>query len=89
MRQLLLYISVLLLFSLGKAWAQGTAAEQKRLIYFTDKANTPYSLQQPQEFLSAKAIERRQRQNITLTARDLPVDPAYVAGLKEQGVPVV
>ncbi|GAB3201023.1 hypothetical protein ABID22_003346 [Pontibacter aydingkolensis] len=88
MRQLLLYISVLLFAPYFVAQAQETSPEQKRLVYFTDKANSPYSLQQPQDFLSSRALERRQRQSIALKERDLPVNPSYVTGLKEQGVKV-
>ena len=84
----LFYIALLLLVSFLKVQAQTTTPEQKRLIYFTDKANTPYSLQQPQAYLSARSLERRQRQSIALQTRDLPVNPAYVAGLKEKGVKV-
>ncbi len=68
--------------------AQASTENQKRLIYFTDKANTPYSLQQPQAYLSAKAVERRQRQGIPLKPRDLPVNPAYITGLKDKGAQV-
>ncbi|WP_162056408.1 S8 family serine peptidase [Pontibacter pamirensis] len=92
MRQLLLFFSLFLLF-IPAVSAQDTggtteAAEQKRLIYFTDKNNTPYSLSNPLQFLSPKAIERRQRQHIPITPRDLPVNPAYVDGLKALDVHV-
>ncbi|MCC9135288.1 S8 family serine peptidase [Pontibacter silvestris] len=90
MRLLLLYIFFLL--PLPATFGQGQTSEdvegQKRLIYFTDKVNTPYSITEPEQFLSSKAIERRSRQNIAVTARDLPVDPAYVAAIKQLGVEV-
>lgn len=85
MRQLLLYISLLLL---APAYAQEATPEQKRLIYFTDKKDSPYSLQQPLQYLSQKALDRRQRQSISLKERDLPVNPAYVNGLKSKGAKV-
>ncbi|WP_187632113.1 S8 family serine peptidase [Hymenobacter lutimineralis] len=71
----------------GAAWAGPTpparrAATQKHLIYFKDKAGSPFQLDQPDAFLSARAQARRQRQNIALTAQDLPVNPSYVAQLK-------
>ncbi len=84
----MLYISILVLSITYGAQAQDAEIEQKRLLYFTDKADSPYSLQQPQEFLSAKAVERRQRQNIALAQRDLPVNPSYVDGVKNKGVKV-
>ncbi|MBC5991815.1 S8 family serine peptidase [Pontibacter cellulosilyticus] len=88
MRQFLLYIFMLLCAPYFVAQAQDTSPEQKRLIYFTDKANSPYSLQQPLAYLSQKALDRRQRQSIALKERDLPVNPSYVTGLKAQGVKV-
>ncbi len=64
------------------------AEEQKQLIYFKDKAATPFLLQQPLAFLSPKALERRQKQKIKLTERDLPVNPAYVQKVKDLGISV-
>ncbi|UOQ70862.1 S8 family serine peptidase [Hymenobacter cellulosilyticus] len=61
---------------------QTTGTVRKHLIYFRDKANTPFSTTQPQAFLSARSLERRTRQNISVQPRDLPVSPGYVAQLK-------
>ena len=88
MRQIVLYITLLLIVSVNTASAQEAVPEQKRLIYFTDKNDSPYSLQQPLQFLSQKALDRRQRQSISLKERDLPVNPAYTNGLKDKGVKV-
>jgi len=60
--------------------AQGTV--RRHLVYFRDKAGTPYSVSQPQAFLSARAISRRTRQGIAVLPRDLPVTPAYVAQIR-------
>jgi serine protease AprX len=60
--------------------AQGTV--RRHLVYFRDKAGTPYSVTQPQAFLSARAIARRTRQNIAVQPRDLPVNPAYVTQVR-------
>lgn len=54
-------------------------------IQFTDKASTPYSLAVPEQFLSARSLERRQKQGIALDESDLPVDPAYVSALLAAG----
>ena len=62
---------------------------RKHLIYFKDKDNSPYSLSTPWQYLSDRAIMRRQKQQIALTNRDLPVNPEYVAGLKNNGAEVV
>ncbi|WP_045689524.1 S8 family serine peptidase [Hymenobacter sp. AT01-02] len=55
---------------------------RKHLVYFRDKAGSPYSTTQPLAFLSARAVQRRQRQNIAVQPRDLPVNPSYVQQVK-------
>ena len=57
-------------------------------IFFTDKNNTPYSLNEPEDFLSQRALERRTKQGISLTENDLPVDPQYVSGIRQAGADV-
>lgn len=54
-------------------------------VQFTDKAHTPYSLSEPQAYLSPRAIQRRMRQGIPIDSLDLPVDPAYIAQLLDAG----
>lgn len=58
-------------------------------IEFTDKNNTPYSLDNPQEYLSQRAIDRRQAQNIAIDSLDLPVNPSYIVALQELGLEIV
>lgn len=53
----------------------------KYAIFFTDKKNSPYTLQEPEKYLSTRAIERRKRMNIPLDSTDLPVNPAYIQGV--------
>ncbi|GAA4007938.1 S8 family serine peptidase [Hymenobacter fastidiosus] len=66
----------------GPSARPSAATVRKHLIYFTNKANSPFSLSQPQAFLSGRALQRRTRQGIALKPRDLPVNPAYVAQVK-------
>ncbi len=56
----------------------GQTAPDTYWIQFTDKEGTPYSLDQPEEFLSARSIARRIAQDIPFDELDLPVDPAYI-----------
>ncbi|HYF68958.1 MAG TPA: S8 family peptidase [Ohtaekwangia sp.] len=58
------------------------------MVFFTDKANTPYSISQPGDFLTQRAISRRLQQNVAITEQDLPVNPGYVSGVKETGAQV-
>ena len=60
----------------------------KYLITFKDKTNSPYSISKPLEFLSQRSINRRQKQNITLKIRDLPVNPAYISEIKKTGAEI-
>lgn len=43
-----------------------------------DKGQTPYSIDKPEEFLSQKALERRQRQGIAIDSSDLPISQEYI-----------
>jgi hypothetical protein len=63
--------------SLNKYWVQ-----------FTDKKDTPYSIFRPQEFLSPRAVERRQRLGIEIDEMDLPVSPKYIKELKKNGATI-
>jgi subtilisin family serine protease len=58
-------------------------------IEFTDKNNTPYSLNNQQEYLSERALNRRNAQNIAIDSLDLPVNPSYIAALQELGLEIV
>ena len=51
---------------------------QKYFVAFTDKSETPYSINNPQAFLTQRAIDRRTAQGIQIVEEDLPVNPAYV-----------
>lgn len=53
------------------------------MVFFNDKANSPYQIEEPISYLSQRAINRRVNQNIAITEEDLPVNPAYVAGIRE------
>jgi serine protease AprX len=44
---------------------------------FADKANVPYSIDQPQEFLSERALSRRALHQTKITELDLPISQAY------------
>jgi len=46
-------------------------------IYLSDKNNTPYSIDNPSEYLSQRAIDKRERFNIPITEQDLPINPEY------------
>jgi len=57
-------------------------------IEFTDKNSTPYSLDNPQEYLSERALNRRNAQGIPIDSLDLPVNPSYIEGLENIGLEI-
>lgn len=61
---------------------EGFSENDRYVVYFLDKLNTPYNVDQPEEFLSSRAIERRIRQNIEISESDFPVNPQYVSELR-------
>lgn len=46
-------------------------------IQLKNKAQSPYSVNNPEEFLSSRAISNKARYNIPITEQDLPVNPQY------------
>ena len=65
------------------------AQNSKRyLVYLKNKENSPYSIQKPEEFLSARAINRRKNQDIKITTRDLPVNPNYLEAITNTGAKI-
>ena len=75
---------VLTIFFVGFSWAQ----TDRYMVFFKDKLNTPYSVDEPAQYLSERAIERRLRQGIAITESDLPVSIDYVSQLTALGVDV-
>ena len=64
-------------------------APDKYYIQFTDKNNSPYSLNHPEEFLTARALARRARFHIPIKENDLPVNPQYVKAVAGTGVKIL
>lgn len=61
---------------------------QKYLVLLKDKTGTPFSTDKPEAFLSKRAVERRLKQRIAVTQRDLPVNPAYVSQIRQTGAKI-
>lgn len=58
------------------------------MVFFKDKEGTPYSIDNPLEFLSAKALERRDKHDVAVSQFDFPPNPAYLQQLRETGAEV-
>jgi len=61
-------------------------APDKYYIQFTDKNNSPYSLDHPEDFLTERALQRRSNQDIPVVENDIPVNPQYLQGVADVGV---
>jgi serine protease AprX len=57
----------------------------KYIIRFKDKAGTPFTINNPSAYLSAKAIDRRTKQNIAIDETDLPLTPRYIDSIRLAG----
>ena len=64
-------------------------AQNRLVVFFTDKNNSPYTVSNPLQYLSQRAIDRRTNQGIAITTEDLPVNPAYVQGLVNAGATIL
>ncbi len=60
----------------------------KYWVELTDKDNSPYCTCRPGEFLSQRALERREQANIPIVENDLPVSPTYLTALKNNGLQI-
>lgn len=74
----------LLTLALSVSASAGTTLYRYR-VQLADKAETIYSIDHPEEFLSPRSIERRIRQGLKIDSTDLPVCDAYIRQLEEQG----
>lgn len=64
------------------------AQKNRYMVFFKDKTGTPFSLDEPGQFLSTDAIERRVRKNFPISSEDLPVNPTYIKGVRDAGAEV-
>ena len=77
------WLAIVLSFQLVGAWGQS-----KYFIGFTDKTDTPYSIDRPADYLTSRALERRIKQSIPINTDDLPVNPVYIEFIKLHGAKV-
>ncbi len=73
----------LLLFVANLLFAQNDTL--KYWIQFTDKVNNGFSVLQPEQFLSQRAIDRRQRMQIAIVENDLPLTASYLQAVRQIG----
>lgn len=78
-------ILILLLFTCSWSYAQ----TNRYMVFFKDKAGSNYSVDTPGEFLTERSIERRIRQQITVTEQDLPVNQDYIQQVDNAGAEIL
>ena len=61
------------------------AQEHRYVVYFSDKNESPYSLDAPEAYLSTRALERRAAQQIALSEEDFPPNPQYIDSIASLG----
>ncbi|MFC2096133.1 S8 family serine peptidase [Bacteroidota bacterium] len=80
---------ILLIFILITSNSFAQVAENSYRLFLTDKNNNAYSLSNPEEFLSQKAIDRRTKQNIDVINNDLPISKFYLDSLENLGLQIL
>lgn len=80
---------VFLCFVFNSLFSQINIAPGKYWIYLKDKYHSPYSVYEPQKYLSERAIERRYRQGIPIDISDIPVSEVYLDSIRQFGITVL
>ena len=82
-------VSFLLLFLAVTFFAQAQIATNIYWIQFTDKNNSPYSIDNPEAYLSPRALQRRANLGLTIDEYDLPVNPQYLQAVADCGAELI
>ena len=78
-------LSLLFMALVVSAISQAQIATNIYWVQFTDKANSPYSIDNPEAYLSQRALDRRARLGIEIDEYDIPVNPQYLQAVADCG----
>ena len=78
-------LTFLLLFLMVAVLTQAQVATDIYWVQFTDKANSPYSIDNPEAYLSPRALQRRANLGIGIDEYDIPVNPQYLQAVANCG----
>ena len=78
-------LSLLLIMLVTAVVMQAQIATNIYWVQFTDKNDSPYSIDRPEEFLSQRALDRRARLEIEIDEYDIPVNPQYLQAVEACG----
>ena len=82
-------VTFLLLFLTVTLFAQAQIATNIYWVQFTDKNNSPYSIDNPEAYLSPRALQRRANLGLTIDEYDLPVNPQYLQAVADCGAELI
>ncbi len=80
-KKIISFLSAVLFFHFVSA----QNGQKKYWIQLKDKNGSPFSINNPDTYLSKGAIARRSRQHIPISSSDLPVNPTYINQIKAAG----
>ncbi len=78
-------ISLLFIVLATALCAKAQIATNIYWVQFTDKNDSPYSIDAPEVYLSQRALDRRARLGIEIDEYDLPVNPQYLQAVANCG----
>jgi len=83
------HLTLFLLATLLTCIVDAQVAPDKYWVKFTDKNNSPFSINNPEMFLTQKAIDRRMVHGIAIVENDLPVNPSYITAVENTGAVIL
>ena len=81
MKKIILFILLGLFFANTNSQAQFT----RYIVKLKDKGTNPFSLGNPIQYLTQRALDRRTRYSIGIDSTDLPITPRYVDSIRMAG----
>ena len=82
-------LSLLVFAVLASTLLRAQIATNIYWVQFTDKNNSPYTIDAPEHYLSERALDRRSRLGIGIDEYDLPVNPQYLEAVAACGAELI
>ena len=77
------------MFLVVTMFAQAQIATNIYWVQFKDKDNSPYSIDNPEAYLSDRALQRRANLGIAIDEYDIPVNPQYLLAVAGCGAELI